>query len=94
MSAQHPNRGKKSLMHNLGEFFGHIAQGVTSDPNAPKLQEKAAKTVPVPPPAIAPERVVRQQTLEQQVETPEGKLILRRTIIDEVQRADGTPETL
>ena len=27
--AKRPN---KSLMRNLGEFFGHIARGVTSDP--------------------------------------------------------------
>ena len=94
MSTQQPNTGKKSLMHNLGEFFGHIAHGVTSDPNAPKTQENATLPMPVSPPGLPPERLVRQQTLEQQVETPEGKLILRRTIIDEVRRTDDAPETL
>lgn len=92
MSAQQPKPDKKSLMHNLGEFFGHIAHSVTSDPNASKPHENATKTTSVPP-AVIRDGVVRQQTLEQQVETPDGRLILRRTIIDEVRRGDGSPKT-
>ena len=93
MSSQHPKQRKKSLMHNLGEFFGHIAQGVTSDPNAAKSLQNPAHPDDLPPSAAPPASAVRQQTLEQQVETPEGSLILRRTIIDEVRRADGSRET-
>ncbi len=93
MSAQRPNPRKKSLMHNLGEFFGHIAQGVTSDPNAQKQLQNQVHPVAGQPAASPPAAAIRQQTLEQQVETPEGKLILRRTIIDEVHRADNLRET-
>ena len=91
MSSQHPRPPKKSLMHNLGEFFGHIAQGVASDPDATKLSETLEKQAPASPPPLPPAGVVRQQTREQHVQTPEGTLILRRTIIDEVRRADEMP---
>ncbi len=90
MSSQHPRR-PKSLLHNLGEFFGHIAHGVTSDPHAPKEPQSAENQAPASPPPAPPASVVRQQTHEQHVQTPEGTLILRRTIIDEVRRADETP---
>ena len=77
-------------MRNLGEFFGHIAHGVTSEPGAPQGQIPAAITPPQAPatPAMPPPNAVRQQTIEHHVETPEGPLILRRTIIDEVCRPD------
>lgn len=93
MSAQRPNQRKKSLMHNLGEFFGHIAHGVASDPNVAKPPQNTANPSGPSAPALPPDNIVWQRTLEQQVETPEGKLILRRTIIDEVRRAEGPSET-
>lgn len=81
----HPQQ-PKSLLRNLGEFVGHIAQGIKHDPNAPP--PAAAPVAPgTPPAAPIPEgTVVRQEVMEQEVQTPEGKLVLRRTIIDEVQR--------
>lgn len=94
MNTPHPRPRKKTLMRNLGEFFGHIAHGVTSNPHAPQGQIPAANTPPsrpLQPQAAPPVGAIRQQTLEQQVETPEGKLILRRTIIDEVRKADERP---
>jgi len=30
---------KKSLMRNLGEFFGHIVRGVKSDPNRQQVRK-------------------------------------------------------
>ena len=94
MNAPNPNskpqppgsQQPKSLLRNLGEFVGHIAQGIKSEPSAP--QTPAAPVAPSTPPAApTPEgTVVRQEVMEQEVLTPEGKLVLRRTIIDEVQR--------
>lgn len=76
----------KSLLRNLGEFVGHIAHGIKTDPSAPAAA--SAPVVPSDPPAapIPEGTVVRQEVMEQEVLTPEGKLVLRRTIIDEVQR--------
>jgi hypothetical protein len=91
MTPANPNRSKKSLFHNLGEFFGHIAHGIKSDPPAAPSgalrlpQVGANPAAPAPPPSG---QVVRQETQERQVLTPQGKLVLRRTIIDEVRRAD------
>jgi hypothetical protein len=91
MAAAKPNPRKKSLMHNLGEFFGHIAQGVTSDPHAPPgptrrpVNTAASRSSGVPP-APPDGRIVRQETQQHEVLTPDGKLVLRRTIIDEVER--------
>lgn len=63
-----PGSPKPSLMRNLGAFFGHIAQGVRT---------------PIEPAKPQP-RVVREQVQEQEVHTPDGKIVLRRRVIDEV----------
>jgi hypothetical protein len=60
---------KKTLMRSLGEFFGHVARGVT----APVKPKKPATTV------------VREQVEEARVETPAGPMTLRRRTIDEVE---------
>lgn len=76
---QQPNEPDKPLMRSLGEFFGHIAKGVRTDPAKP----------PAPPPAEAlpPERtIVRTTVQEHTAETPTGPVVLRRTVIDEVRR--------
>jgi hypothetical protein len=51
-------------MHSLGEFFGHVWRGITTDPHAP--------------------HVVHRETQEEHRDTPQGKVVLRRTIIEEV----------
>lgn len=88
MSAANPNQPHKSLLRNLGEFFGHVAHGIISNPNAPKPANPAANPDGAPMPPGAPGTIVRSETHEREVATPEGKLILRRTVIDEVHRAD------
>ncbi|HYE63765.1 MAG TPA: hypothetical protein VD997_17365 [Phycisphaerales bacterium] len=56
----------KPLMRSLGEFFGHIVQGIKSD--------------------VDPKKSVTKQTIEEETrQTPQGPVILRRTIIEEVQ---------
>jgi hypothetical protein len=58
----------KPLMRSLGEFFGHIVQGIKTD------VDPAAK------------KVVTRQTIEEEArQTPDGPVILRRTIIEEVE---------
>ncbi|VAX42561.1 hypothetical protein MNBD_PLANCTO03-1688 [hydrothermal vent metagenome] len=60
----------KSLMRNLGEFFGHIAKGVKADPTAPTVQKQE----------------VRQEVEEREETTPDGrKIIVRRTTIEEIE---------
>lgn len=55
----------KSLMRSLGEFVGHIAHAVRTQP----------------------ERDTRRRTTVQtrQQETPEGRVTLRRTVIEEIE---------
>lgn len=63
----------KPLMRNLGEFFGHIARGLRTDP-------------------AKPQKLVTRQTVEEEArETPQGQVVLRRTIIEEVELPPGTP---
>ena len=59
-----PNDKDKPLMQSLGEFFGHVWQGVKTDP---------AK------------QVVRHEEEVETRETKDGKVVLRRTIIEEVE---------
>lgn len=73
-----------SLLRNIGQFVGHIAHAVKSDPDAP------------PSPALSPpaasQPVAARTTVEEQA-TPDGTLILRRTTIDEIVQKDpnGSP---
>lgn len=56
----------KSILRSLGEFFGHVAKGIKTDPAKP--------------------RVVTKKTIEHESrDTPQGKVVLRRTIIEEVE---------
>jgi len=59
----------KSLMRNLGEFFGHIIKGVKTDPRKPE-GENALTT-----------REVHREIEEED----RGDMILRRTTIEEVE---------
>ncbi len=58
----------KSIMRSLGEFFGHIAKGVRTDPAAAKTREV-------------------RRTIEE--ERREDGLVLRRTVIEEVELRPG-----
>ena len=89
MTPANPNRPKTTFLRNLGQFFGHIAHGIATPAQGqrPVPQQGAARQSQAPfkqpPPAM-----VRRETHEQQVVTPQGKMVLRRTIIDEVRPAD------
>ncbi len=60
---------EKSTMRSLGEFFGHIMRGVRTDP------ERALGR-----------RVIPGKTFTEVEtrETPAGRVVLRRTIVEEV----------
>lgn len=60
------SRDDKTLMRSIGEFFGHVAKGVRTDPT---------------------KKVVRKEVEVEERDTPEGKVVLRRTIVEEVEVA-------
>ncbi len=60
-------------MRSLGEFFGHIAQGVRTDPR------QSHRTV------------TRQTVEEEHRDTPQGRVTLRRTVIEEVEIPTSPP---
>jgi len=65
----------KSLMRNLGEFFGHIAHGVKADPARPATQKPAAR-----------KQEVRREVEEREETGPDGrKVTVRRTTIEEIE---------
>lgn len=84
-------------MRSLGEFFGHIAQGVkTPAAGAPATPRPASTVSPAPPePSAAPpepqRRVLRETVEEEQRDTPQGKVTLRRTIVEEVELPPQDP---
>lgn len=61
----------KSIMQSLGEFFGHIAHGIKTDPTKPN--QAAVREV---------KRTVEETRRDDGV-------ILRRTVIDEVELRPG-----
>jgi hypothetical protein len=72
-----------SLAHNLGSFFGHIVAAIKTPVDAP-----------VPKPSPTPQGVApvgRKEKIES-VPQPDGSVLLRRTIIEEV-RVDATTGT-
>lgn len=70
MTEKKPN----SLMHNLGQFFGHIAKGVKTDPAKPTTRKQE----------------VRREVEERQETAPDGrKVTVRRTTIEEVEIHEG-----
>jgi hypothetical protein len=68
----------KSLSRSLGEFFGHIWKGV---------QEPVEGTN-----APAEKQILRQETTEQVRETEAGKVIVRRTIVEELEIPTPPPK--
>lgn len=63
-------------MHNLGQFVGHVMQGIKSDPAAEGTGERTQSSQPGP--------TVRHEVIERIQDTPTGPVKIRRTIIEEV----------
>jgi hypothetical protein len=70
---------RRSLMHNLGAFVGHVIRGIRTDPAAGGSGRER--------------RVVRQDVQEETRDTPEGRVTLRRTTIEEVEVERPPPPT-
>ena len=68
----------KGLMRSLGEFVGHIARAVRTDPARPGADPRA--------------RQVRREVEERPGEVDGRKVTLRRTIIEEVRFEDERSE--
>lgn len=70
--------GKKppqSIMRSLGAFVGHVMQGIKTDPS----QNQAA------PQGTPVDQGMKRETVQEEVrETQQGRVILRRTVIEEI----------
>lgn len=79
-------------MRSLGEFFGHIAQGVRTDPTKPAVSAPAPnlQSAESGPPG-AERRLVRHTVEEAHQQTPQGVVTIRRTIIEEVETTPPPP---
>jgi len=86
------NPKKKPLMRNIGEFVGHVAKSIKSDPAppgaGPSVPADAGPEAAGADPADQP-KLVRKTVQQHEVHTPRGKVVLRRTIIDEVDPPQG-----
>lgn len=71
------SKADKSLSRSLGEFFGNIWKGVRA---------------PVEPPP-AQRQILRHETTEQVRATESGNVIVRRTVIEELEIPAKPPET-
>jgi hypothetical protein len=60
---------QKSLARSLGQFFGHLIHSAKSPT----------------PPATRDKQEVRRHVEQEQIQTPQGPVVLRRTIIEEVE---------
>ncbi len=78
---------RKTVMRSLGEFFGHIAHAVRTDPSKPAREAGVGGVEGADPgEAVTVDRKeVRRTVEEEQRDTPRGKVTLRRTIIEEVE---------
>lgn len=77
MPSQPQPPAANSLFRNIGQFVGHIAHAVKTDPTIPQT------------PAPTPAPVAVRTTVEEQV-SPDGSLVLRRTTIDEIHTPTAT----
>ncbi|MBL0927444.1 MAG: hypothetical protein IBJ11_07310 [Phycisphaerales bacterium] len=68
-SSQPPPRDDRSLARSVGEFFGHIWRGIRQDP---RTSPQAT-------------REVGRSTEVEHRDTPRGPVVLRRTIIEEIE---------
>lgn len=64
---------KKPLMRLLGEFVGHVAHGVKTDPTAPRVEEVRRQTTEEVKETPAGHVVLRRTTIEEVVLPPEGE---------------------
>lgn len=62
-----PMPPKRSLLNNLGAFFGGIWHGIRTDPSKPARRE------------------VRREVEHETRDTPQGRVTIRRTTIEEVE---------
>lgn len=58
-------------MRSLGEFFGHVWNGITADTHPDRKTNRS--------------HVVRREVQETKIETPAGPVTLRRTTVDEIE---------
>jgi len=65
-------------MRSLGEFFGHVAKGVKTDPAAGRAPAR---------------QTVRKSVEEEQRDTPQGKVTIRRTTIEEIEVNRDQPKS-
>lgn len=93
MEAPPPPPEPPTLLRSLGQFFGHIVDGIKSDPDAPDAQPSAGPALPDPVPSQAV--VVKHEIDERTRHTPQGVVRIRRTIIEEValEPTDPPPPT-
>lgn len=69
---------KKPLMRLLGEFVGHIAHGVKAEPGGGGVGGVGGGGGGV-------KREVKREVSEETRETAQGKVVLRRTTIEEIE---------
>lgn len=70
-----PAKDETPLMRALGQFFGEVWKGVKSDPRSGAAGDQAGDQ------AVTKSR---QRVEEREVETEQGRVILRRTTIEEI----------
>lgn len=71
-----PHRADKSIMRSLGEFCGHVLKGVRTNPETQRP---------------APARMARERVEEEVRDTPSGRVLVRRTVIEEILVPAATP---
>lgn len=76
-----PSPPPTPIARAVGEFFGHLWRAVKSDVRR--------MSSPMTPTSGRPAAEVRREVREQVVQTDRGPVVLRRTVIDEIQPAAG-----
>lgn len=83
-----PESPPQTILRSLGQFVGHIVDGIKSDPDVPQ----GAPAAPSPLPAAPPQSVVVKHEVEEQTrQTPQGVVRVRRTVIEEVELDRDSP---
>ncbi|MDX2148622.1 MAG: hypothetical protein SFZ23_13985 [Planctomycetota bacterium] len=74
-------------MRSLGEFVGHVVKGVRTKPGptTPAKHATSASKVAGQPAEAARTHTVRRDVEEREQETPDARVVLRRTVIEEVE---------
>lgn len=63
MAAKKPNPPTRSIMRSLGEFFGHIAHGVRSDPTRKEVRRTVEEEE-------RPDGIILRRTTIEEIEIP------------------------